>query len=167
MIVHCGSGPVATPFTGPAPMARVLAEHPALRLVVAHFGLPEYVEFLDLADRYDGVLFDTTMAFTDFFVQVELPDGQRKRIAEFEDRILFGSDFPNIPYCYDRRAGSLVPPRFRRRLAPRRVPWERGADLRGLKGACRGRGQPRGGGRSRPRGGGSGRGRSSGPATRS
>jgi predicted TIM-barrel fold metal-dependent hydrolase len=33
-------------------------------------------------------------------MQVELPDGQRKRIAEFEDRILFGSDFPNIPYSY-------------------------------------------------------------------
>ncbi|MEY9932910.1 putative TIM-barrel fold metal-dependent hydrolase [Catenulispora sp. GP43] len=100
VIVHCGSGPVATRYTGPEPMARVLARHPALRLVVAHFGLPEYVGFLDLAERYDGVLFDTTMAFTDFFGQVELPDRERKRIAEFEERILFGSDFPNIPYSY-------------------------------------------------------------------
>ena len=108
VIAHCGSGPVGTPYTGPEPMARVLAEHPALRLVVAHFGLPEYVEFLDLADRYDGVLFDTTMAFTDFFGQVELSDRDRKRIAECEERILFGSDFPNIPYSYTGALESLA-----------------------------------------------------------
>jgi predicted TIM-barrel fold metal-dependent hydrolase len=100
VIVHCGSGPVATEFTGPEPMARVLARHPALRPIIAHFGLPEYTGFLDLAERYDGVLFDTTMAFTDFFGAIELPDRDRARIAEIEDRILFGSDFPNIPYPY-------------------------------------------------------------------
>ena len=107
VIVQCGSGPVATRHTGSAPMARVLARHPALRLVVAHFGMPEYVEFLDLAERYDGVLFDTTMAFTDFFGQIELPDRERKRIAKLEDRILFGSDFPNIPYSYTRALEAL------------------------------------------------------------
>ncbi|WP_194904464.1 amidohydrolase family protein [Catenulispora rubra] len=106
-IAHCGSGPVATRFTGPAAMAPVLAAHPTLRLVVAHFGMPEYVEFLDLAERYDGVLFDTTMAFTDFFGRVELPDRERKRIAELEERILFGSDFPNIPYSYTQALEAL------------------------------------------------------------
>jgi predicted TIM-barrel fold metal-dependent hydrolase len=108
VIAHCASGPVGTPFTGPAPMSRVLERHPALRLVVAHFGLPEYDGFLDLAERYDGVLFDTTMAFTDFFGHVELPDRDRKRIAEFEERILFGSDFPNIPYSYFEALESLA-----------------------------------------------------------
>jgi predicted TIM-barrel fold metal-dependent hydrolase len=108
VIVHCGSGPVATRFTGPEPMARMLAEHPAARPIIAHFGLPEYVGFLDLAERYDGVLFDTTMAFTDFFGGAELPDQERKRIAEFEERILFGSDFPNIPYGYLEALESLA-----------------------------------------------------------
>jgi predicted TIM-barrel fold metal-dependent hydrolase len=108
VIVHCGSGPVATRFTGPEPMARVLKEHPTLRLVIAHFGLPEYVPFLDLAERYDGVLFDTTMAFTDFFGGIELPDRERKRVAELEERVLFGSDFPNIPYPYSDALEALA-----------------------------------------------------------
>ncbi|GAA1987795.1 amidohydrolase family protein [Catenulispora subtropica] len=108
VIAHCASGPVGTPFTGPGPMARVLARHPRLRPVIAHFGLPEYVEFLDLAEQYDGVLLDTTMAFTDFFGRVDFPDRERKRVAEFEDRILFGSDFPNIPYPYSEALESLA-----------------------------------------------------------
>lgn len=89
-------------------MARMLARHPTARPIIAHFGLPEYAEFLDLAERYDGVLFDTTMAFTDFFGNIELPDAERKRIAEFEERILFGSDFPNIPYAYWRALEALA-----------------------------------------------------------
>lgn len=108
VIAHCASGPVGTPFTGPAPMARVLARHPALRLVVAHFGLPEYVGFMDLAEKYDGVLLDTTMAFTEFFGSVELSDSDRKRIGELQERILFGSDFPNIPYPYVEALESLA-----------------------------------------------------------
>ena len=66
VVTHCGSGPVAGRFTGPGPIARTLARHPALRLVVAHLGMPEYAEFLTLAERYPGVLLDTTMAFTPF-----------------------------------------------------------------------------------------------------
>ena len=64
VVTHCGSGPVPGRHTGPGPIAELLARHPALRLVVAHLGMPEYTEFLDLAERYAGVLLDTTMAFT-------------------------------------------------------------------------------------------------------
>ena len=38
-------------------------------------GMPEYAEFLDLADRYPRVHLDTTMAFTDFAEAVDaVPD---------------------------------------------------------------------------------------------
>src|SRR5205085_1326324 len=47
-------------------VGRVLARRPRLPLVIAHPGLPEYREFLDLADRYGRVRLDVTMAFTDF-----------------------------------------------------------------------------------------------------
>jgi hypothetical protein len=66
VVVHCGSGPHPGAFTGPQPMAEVLAAHPDLVLVVAHMGMPEYAEFAALAARYDRVHLDTTMAFTDF-----------------------------------------------------------------------------------------------------
>ncbi len=52
--------------TGTGPIAHVLARHPRLRLIIAHLGMPEYEEFLDLAEHYEQVRLDTTMVFTDF-----------------------------------------------------------------------------------------------------
>ncbi|MDK1474947.1 amidohydrolase family protein [Streptomyces sp. 549] len=100
-VIHCGSGPAPGKHTGPGPVAAVLARHPRLRLIVAHMGMPEYAEFLDLAERYPGVHLDTTMAFTDFSERMmPFPRAERARLAALGDRVLFGSDFPNIPYGY-------------------------------------------------------------------
>ena len=68
--MHAGSGPVPNAFTGPGPLERVLGRWPGLAVVVAHLGAPEYVEFLELAERFERVYLDTTMAFTDFFEQM-------------------------------------------------------------------------------------------------
>jgi predicted TIM-barrel fold metal-dependent hydrolase len=102
VVTHCGSGPVAGRFTGPAPIARLLARHPALRLVVAHLGMPEYAEFLTLAGRYPGVLLDTTMAFTPFIddAGAPFPPAELPRLRDLGHRVLLGTDFPNIPYTY-------------------------------------------------------------------
>ncbi|MBB5934279.1 putative TIM-barrel fold metal-dependent hydrolase [Streptomyces zagrosensis] len=41
------------------------------------------------------------MTFTDFTEEfVPFPRAERARLTEFGDRIVFGSDFPNIPYGY-------------------------------------------------------------------
>jgi hypothetical protein len=102
VVTHCGSGPVAGRFTGPGPIARLLAGHPALRLVVAHLGMPEYAEFLTLAERYPGVMLDTTMAFTPFIDEAgaPFPAAELPRLRGLGDRVLLGTDFPNIPYTY-------------------------------------------------------------------
>lgn len=108
VVTHCGSGPVPGKFTGPGPMARVLERHPRLRLVVAHMGMPDYTAFLDLTERHPGVLLDTTMAFTDFSEEsAPLPRAEYQRLADLGDRILWGSDFPNIPYPYAHGLESL------------------------------------------------------------
>ncbi|MDP3894943.1 amidohydrolase family protein, partial [Nocardioides sp.] len=70
VVLHAGSGPVATEFTGPDPVARLLRRHPRLALVIAHLGAPEYAEFLALAEKHERVHLDTTMAFTDFFEEM-------------------------------------------------------------------------------------------------
>ena len=102
VVTHCGSGPVPGRFTGPAPMARLLGRYPALRLVVAHLGMPEYADFLALAERHGSVLLDTTMAFTPFIEDdgAPFPRGELPRLRALGDRILLGTDFPNIPYTY-------------------------------------------------------------------
>ncbi|MFI8874826.1 amidohydrolase family protein [Streptomyces sp. NPDC055243] len=108
VVVHCGSGPAPGKHTGPEPIGRLLARHPRLRLVVAHMGMPEYVDFLDLAERYGEVRLDTTLAFTDFCEELSpFPRAELPRLADLGDRILLGSDFPNTPHTYAHQLHAL------------------------------------------------------------
>jgi uncharacterized protein len=109
VVIHAGSGPVAGAHTGPEPVADLLARHPRLRLVIAHLGGPEYAEFLDLADRHDGVHLDTTMVFTDFTeARMPFPPQLRARLVDLGDRVVLGSDFPNIPHPYAHQLEALA-----------------------------------------------------------
>ncbi|TDP33126.1 amidohydrolase family protein [Nocardia ignorata] len=108
VLIHCGSGPAPGEFTGPAPIAELLRRFPTLRLIIAHMGTPEYREFLDLAERYPQLYLDTTMVWTDFSeAGAPFPTDQRDRLPAFGHRILFGSDFPNIPYPYAEAVAAL------------------------------------------------------------
>jgi predicted TIM-barrel fold metal-dependent hydrolase len=101
LVIHSGHGPAPGRFTGPSAMGELLRRHPGLVLIVAHMGLPDYSRFLDLVDAYDDVHLDTTMAFTPFTEATDpFPDTELERLRRLGDRILFGSDFPNIPYAY-------------------------------------------------------------------
>ena len=109
VVVHCGSGPEPGRCTGPEIFAEVLARHPRLVAIVAHMGMPEYAEFLDLAERHPGVFLDTTMAFTDFSEKLRpWPATLTPRLADLGDRILLGTDFPNIPYAYAHQLTALT-----------------------------------------------------------
>lgn len=110
VVVHAGSGPVGTPYTGPASTGRVLARHPRLRLVIAHMGAPESADFLDLADQHEGVHLDTSMAFTDFFADGPhggFPAALVPRLRHLQDRVLWGSDFPTLPFAYGEQLDGL------------------------------------------------------------
>lgn len=101
VVIHCGSGPVPGEHTGPEPIRLLLRRYPRLRLIVAHLGMPEYAEFLDIAENSAQVRLDTTMAFTPFVEEtMPFPATLLPRLRQLGDRILFGSDFPNIPYGY-------------------------------------------------------------------
>ncbi|MDL9936576.1 amidohydrolase family protein [Gordonia sp. ABSL1-1] len=109
IVIHCGSGPAPGNYTGPEPIAALLQRFPSLHLIVAHMGTPEYAEFLDLAERFDNVALDTTMSFTDFSeASAPFPVELRPRLAALGDKVLFGSDFPNIPYTYTHAVEALV-----------------------------------------------------------
>ncbi|MEU4470979.1 amidohydrolase family protein [Micromonospora sp. NPDC023888] len=103
VVVHAGHAPVGTAHTGPEQFGELLARHPRLPAVVAHLGAPDYLAFMDLAEAYERVRLDTTMAFTPFFEQfVPFPDDELPRLRELglSGKVLLGSDFPNIPYPY-------------------------------------------------------------------
>jgi uncharacterized protein len=101
VVTHCGSGPVPGRFTGPGPVAEVLRRHPRLPLVVAHLGMPEYAEFLELAERHERVMLDTTMALTAFTQEAApFPPELLPRLEALGGKVLLGTDYPNIPYPY-------------------------------------------------------------------
>lgn len=109
-VIHCGSGPLPGSYTGPEPVRQLLKQHPKLPLIVAHMGAPEYAEFLDLADRYESVKLDTTMAFTKFMDKLApFPAQLKSALADAGERgdVLFGSDFPNIPYPFEEQVRAL------------------------------------------------------------
>lgn len=108
-VIHCGSGPAPGPFTGPEPITAVLERFPRLPLIIAHMGMPEYREFLSLAERFERVHLDTTMSFTDFVERLTpFPADAKGRLRDAGDRILFGSDYPNIPYTYHHAVEAVV-----------------------------------------------------------
>ena len=108
VVVHAGSGPVPNAHTGPGPVREVLERHPALTAVIAHMGAPEYLEFLELAEDFERVHLDTTMAFTGFFEEMAAyPREVLPRVRDLGHKVLLGSDFPNIPYRYAHQLESL------------------------------------------------------------
>ncbi len=101
VVIHCGSGPAPGDFTGPDRIRALLRRYPRLVLIIAHMGMPEYTEFLDLCQDHDQLRLDTTMVFTPFAeTMMPFPPSALGRLRDLGDRILFGSDFPNIPYDY-------------------------------------------------------------------
>jgi predicted TIM-barrel fold metal-dependent hydrolase len=93
-LIHAGRRPEPNEFVGARALARLMRRFPQLSVIVAHMGGDEFEAFFDLCGLYDGVHLDTAMVFDE-----HLGGPPRiERILEFQDRVLFGSDFPNIPY---------------------------------------------------------------------
>jgi predicted TIM-barrel fold metal-dependent hydrolase len=76
---------------------RVLERHPTLKLVVPHLGADELPQHFALLDEFEHLHLDTTMALGGWF-EPPLPAAQ---LARYADRILYGTDFPNVPYEWD------------------------------------------------------------------
>jgi predicted TIM-barrel fold metal-dependent hydrolase len=77
---------------------RVLSRHPRLRLVVPHLGADEFEAYGRLLDRHEHLWLDTTMSVAGYFA-VDPPASVFPARAA---RLLYGTDFPNIPYAWDR-----------------------------------------------------------------
>lgn len=132
VVVHVGGGPVPGEFTGPGPFGEVLSRHPRLPAVIAHLGMPDVEQFCDLAERYEQVRLDTTMAFVDFWDQPAPSAELVARLGALGEKILLGTDFPTIPYPYFHQLEVLA----RLDLGEdwlRAVCWENAAALLGVE----------------------------------
>ena len=84
-------------------LERVLTAFPRLKVCVPHLGVDELEAYRQLTEKYDNLWLDTTMVLTDYFPLAEGVDLRDYR----PDRIMYGSDFPNIPYAWDRELKCL------------------------------------------------------------
>jgi predicted TIM-barrel fold metal-dependent hydrolase len=108
-VVHCGDGPRPGRYTGLGIFAEVLHRHPRLIAVLAHAGMPDYLGALDLVRAFPGVHLDTTLVGTAFTeAAAPLPADWPARLVDVADRIVLGSDFPNIPYPYAEQVAAIV-----------------------------------------------------------
>jgi hypothetical protein len=101
VVVHCGHGPLKGAYTGLPLFEEILMRHPELTLVLAHAGMPEFDFAFELVRKYPRVYLDTTMVGVEFTLRGNpLPPDWTDLLAEFPDRVVLGTDFPNIPYPY-------------------------------------------------------------------
>jgi predicted TIM-barrel fold metal-dependent hydrolase len=92
-------------YAEPKNWARVLAAFPRLTVILAHLGSPWWDERVELAQEYPNVYFDTSQGFT---APGLIPYSPHRGLAEEDavrvfrkigvERILFGTDFPAIPF---------------------------------------------------------------------
>lgn len=94
LLVHAGRGPTDSGTVGSASFAAMMERFPTLRICVAHMGAPEISEFVALLDRYPGMMLDTSglsdLSLAGVGIETHL------------DRIMFGTDAPNIFGTYDQ-----------------------------------------------------------------
>ncbi|HZD67050.1 MAG TPA: amidohydrolase family protein [Acidimicrobiales bacterium] len=111
IVMHAGAvadGSGGDQWCGPEPVARLLHRFPDLRLVVAHLGAPRYDDFLDLAERHPGVHLDTAMALARWPRLGEPPADLRDRLGRLQGRVVWGSDFPTVPFPYAVQVEALA-----------------------------------------------------------
>ncbi len=82
--------------------ARVLRNHPTLKLCVPHLGADEFDPYLALLERHEHLWLDTTMMLAEYFPMRPSP-----LFFARPERILYGTDFPNLPYAWDRELRRL------------------------------------------------------------
>jgi predicted TIM-barrel fold metal-dependent hydrolase len=112
LLIHAGPLPERSDGVGARAMARTLRRFPSLNVIVAHAGADEFDAFFDLCGLYGGVYLDTAMVFNRFLGGP--PPIQR--VLEFQDRVLYGSDFPNIPYRVESGVEAILDLRLGRAL---------------------------------------------------
>lgn len=109
--IHAGREPAIDAYgldvraiSGAKRVEKILKRYPDLKIIVPHLGFDESDRFYSLLDEYPKLYLDTTMMLADFFnVSVD-----REKLIQYADRILYGSDYPHIPYSMEREVRAIL-----------------------------------------------------------
>ncbi len=106
LVTHTGSVPSYPRTDGASRLRIVLNRFPRLKVIVAHCGAFEYGDYNSLVKDFEFVYFDTAMNCIHNKLYSNNCPG-RHFFVEHQDRILFGSDFPNLPYEYSYQVDAI------------------------------------------------------------
>ena len=81
----------------------VLRDYPRLRVCVPHLGADEFAAYRRMLENYDNLWVDNAMMLAEYLPVASLPSLVEIRA----DRLMYGTDFPNIPYAWDRELKRL------------------------------------------------------------
>jgi predicted TIM-barrel fold metal-dependent hydrolase len=84
-------------------LEQVLKDFPNLNICVPHLGADEFGDYRKMLEKYDNLWLDTTMTLAEYLPMDYFPNLADMRV----DRIIFGTDFPNLPYAWDREIKRL------------------------------------------------------------
>lgn len=119
ILIHCGTGPSDThlgnaargsgygfdvsPYSGVTRISRIAKQFPEITFIIPHLGFDEIEKAFELLDTCPNIYLDTAMALSGFF-KAEI---RREWLVTHQDRLLYGSDFPHIPYPYNREIENI------------------------------------------------------------
>jgi len=96
LVLHGSGMPVKAEFIAPDQVKKLLEAFPGMKIMVAHLGLPDYLEqYLRLVDKYKNLWLDTAYVLGN-------PKFNNKNLrsvfVNYSERIIYGSDFPIMDY---------------------------------------------------------------------
>jgi predicted TIM-barrel fold metal-dependent hydrolase len=74
-------------------------------MVVPHLGADEFAEYEALLAKHEHLYLDTTCVVSGLFTSEA---AAMELVERHPDRILYGTDFPNLPYAWDREIKRIV-----------------------------------------------------------
>ncbi len=110
LCVHIGTAPYRNKYVGYKHFTKFIEKYPNMKIIVPHMGAFEYKKFLKLLDKYENLYLDTTMIYIpeNVFPERITKRPNSEELISYQDRILFGTDFPNIPYDYNLSSKGLL-----------------------------------------------------------
>lgn len=109
LLIHTGTGPIGNEFTGVAYFKELMKRYPDLNITVPHMGALEYAEFGELLDGFPNLYLDTSYTFIPGMPEGFLASNLGVDFLEkYQDRILYGSDFPNVLFPREVEIDTLL-----------------------------------------------------------
>ena len=109
--IHAGKEPAIDAYgldvraiTGADRVEKILRRFPELKIVIPHLGMDETERFCDMMAEFPNLYLDTAMVLCQFF---PMPI-DRQWLIKHADRIMFGTDYPHIPYEMEKELKDLL-----------------------------------------------------------